>query len=145
MVLNVHRKHKAYYAKDIIMCVCARRGYGGGGRERLHTYRYTVTTRMILALRWAAMKAILMFHELWGTKSQDSVHRSQLLKRKESRSGIEPRSLSLPALPLGQTGSPDPRIWLGLIYAKNQLIIAYSLAYFHHNFAVLFFGQTVTR
>ena len=37
------------------------RGYGGGGRGRLYTYRYTVTTRMIPALRWAAMRAILMF------------------------------------------------------------------------------------
>ena len=37
------------------------RGYGGGGRVRLYTYRYTVTTRMIPALRWAAMRAILMF------------------------------------------------------------------------------------
>ena len=30
-------------------------------KRRLHTYRYTVTTRMIPALRWAAMRAILMF------------------------------------------------------------------------------------
>ena len=30
-------------------------------------------------------------------KSQDSVHRPQPLKRKESRSGFEPRSLCLPA------------------------------------------------
>ena len=37
-------------------------GYGGGGRGRLYTYRYTVTTRMTPALRWAAMRAILMFH-----------------------------------------------------------------------------------
>ena len=37
------------------------RGYGAGGRRRLYTYRYTVTTRMIPALRWAAMRAILMF------------------------------------------------------------------------------------
>ena len=43
---------------------------GGGGIEvegvgvggRLYTYRYTVTTRMTSALRWAAMRAILMFH-----------------------------------------------------------------------------------
>ena len=34
----------------------------GGGRGRLYTYRYTVTTRIIPALRWAAMRAILMFH-----------------------------------------------------------------------------------
>ena len=34
---------------------------GGEGRGRLYTYRYTVTTRMIPALRWAATRAILMF------------------------------------------------------------------------------------
>ena len=34
---------------------------------------------MTPAFRWAAMRAILMFHNwLWGTKSQDSVHRPQL-------------------------------------------------------------------
>ena len=27
-----------------------------------YTYRYTVTTRMIPALRWAVMRTILMFH-----------------------------------------------------------------------------------
>ena len=37
------------------------KGYGIGGRGRLYTYRYTVTTRMIPALRWAAIRAILMF------------------------------------------------------------------------------------
>ena len=31
-------------------------------RGRVYTYRYTVTTRMTPALRWAAMRAILMFH-----------------------------------------------------------------------------------
>ena len=41
-------------------------GYGGGGRGRLYTYRYTVSTRMTPALRWAAMKAILMFHNCEG-------------------------------------------------------------------------------
>ena len=68
----------------------------GGGGERLYSYRYTVTTRMTPALRWAAMRATLMFHNCEG-QSQDSVHRPQLLKRKESRSGFEPRSLRLPA------------------------------------------------
>ena len=37
-------------------------------------------------------------------QSQDSMHRPQLLKM-ESRSGLIPRSICLPALPLGQTGS----------------------------------------
>ena len=39
---------------------------GGGGRGRLYTYPYTVTTRMTSALRWAAMRAILMFHNCEG-------------------------------------------------------------------------------
>jgi len=37
-------------------------GYGGGRRGRLYTHRYTVTTRMTPALRWAKMRAVLMFH-----------------------------------------------------------------------------------
>ena len=37
---------------------------GGGWRERDYTYRYTVTTRMIAALKWAAKGAILMVHSL---------------------------------------------------------------------------------
>ena len=49
------------------------RGYGGGGgggggrgRGDYITYRYTVTTRMTSSLRWAAMTAILMFHNCKG-------------------------------------------------------------------------------
>ena len=38
------------------------RGYGGGGRGRSYTCRYTVTARMTPALRWAAMRVILLFH-----------------------------------------------------------------------------------
>ena len=34
------------------------------GEEVGYTYRYTVTTRMAPALRWAAMEAILMFNYL---------------------------------------------------------------------------------
>ena len=37
------------------------RGYGSGGRGRLYTRPYIVSTRMTVALRWAAMTAILMF------------------------------------------------------------------------------------
>ena len=44
---------------------------GGGGaigmREgRLYTYRYTVTTGVTPALRWAAMRAILKFNNCEG-------------------------------------------------------------------------------
>ena len=36
---------------------------GGGKREmRLYIYRYTVTTRMTPALRWAVMRSMLKFH-----------------------------------------------------------------------------------
>ena len=55
MVLNVHRPHQG-------------RVEGGGGMEvgkkgsHNYTYRYTVTTRMTPALRWAAMRVILRFH-----------------------------------------------------------------------------------
>ena len=52
MVLNVHRNHKAYYG----------RGEGGG----MEVGKDTVTTRMTPALRWAAMRAILMFHNCDG-------------------------------------------------------------------------------
>ena len=38
--------------------------YGGGGRGRLYTYRYTVTTGMTPALRWAAVRTILKFHKI---------------------------------------------------------------------------------
>ena len=31
-----------------------------------YTYRYTVTTRMTPALRWAGVRAILMFHNCDG-------------------------------------------------------------------------------
>ena len=32
-----------------------------GEEGEIYTYRYTVITRMIPALRWAAMRAVLMF------------------------------------------------------------------------------------
>ena len=79
MVLNVHRNHKAYQGREE-----GGTGYGGGGRGRLYTYCYTVTTRMTPALRWAAMRAILMFHNCEGTKSQDSGPRPQLLRERRA-------------------------------------------------------------
>ena len=52
------------------------------------------------ALRWAPMRTILMFQ--LEAKSQDKVtgqypQTTTFLMRKESRSGIEPRSFRLPA------------------------------------------------
>ena len=60
MVLNVHRNHKAYKGRREERCWNWGEGYGVAGRGRLYIYRYTVTTRMTPALRWAAVRAILM-------------------------------------------------------------------------------------
>ena len=61
---------------------------------------------MIPALRRAAMRAILMFHWLWGTKSQDSVHKPQRFEEREgsrAESNRGPSAYQPNALPLGQT------------------------------------------
>ena len=59
MVLNIHRNRKAYWG----------RGEGGKGvwrRGKRETIipiaTLSVNTRMTPALRWAVMRAILMFH-----------------------------------------------------------------------------------
>ena len=44
----------------------------GGGSGRLYTYRYTVTTRLTSALRWAATRAILIFHNCEGHSHKKS-------------------------------------------------------------------------
>ena len=99
MVLKVHRNHKVYQGRgeggeggmEVCVCVCVE---GGGSYASL----YTVTTRMTYALKWAAMTAVLMFQNCEGQNhKQDSVHRPQLLKRKETLSRFEPSSLYLPA------------------------------------------------
>ena len=57
MVLNAHRNIRLIRDGEM--------GGKGGmevGEEGVYTYRYTVTTRMTPALRWAATRAILMFH-----------------------------------------------------------------------------------
>ena len=63
-----------------------RRGYGGGGKGDYYIPIATLTTRMTSALRWAAVRAILMFHNCEG-QSHKTVSTDH-------------------TLPLGQTGSP---------------------------------------
>ena len=48
-----------------------------GGRERLYTFRYIVTTRITSALRWAAMRATLMFHNCEGQSHKVTRQRPQ--------------------------------------------------------------------
>ena len=69
---------------------------GEGDYIIINMYRYTVTTRM--TLRWAALRAILMFQwEVMDKVTGQCPQTTAFLKRKESRSGIEPRSLRLTA------------------------------------------------
>ena len=64
--------------------------------EYIYTYRYTVTTRMTSALRWAAMRAILMFQEeVMDKVTGQCPQTTTFLKKKERRSGIEPGVLPL--------------------------------------------------
>ena len=94
------------------------RGYGGGERGRLYTYRYTVTTRMIFALRWAAMRAILMFHicegQIQKTVSADDNFWRERTAEADSNRG--PSAYQPNALPLGQTGSL-------IVWTETELVL----------------------
>jgi len=58
-------------------------------RGRLYTYGYTVTIGMTPALRWTAVRAILVLHNCEGQSHKTvSMHRPQHLKRTESRERI---------------------------------------------------------
>ena len=100
MVLNVHRNRKAYQG----------RGEGGMevGEEGDYIYlSYTVTTRMIPALRWTTMRAILMFHNCEGQshKTVSIDHNFWWERRAEAVSNRGPSAYQPNDLPLGQTGS----------------------------------------
>ena len=81
-----------------------------GGEGRLYTYRYSVTTRMTPGLRWAAMRAILMFHNCEGqshkTVSTDHITFEEKGEPKQIRTEV-PLFYQPNALPLGQAGSPS--------------------------------------
>ena len=75
--------------------------------EIIYTYRYTVTTtvttRMAPALRWAAMRAILMFHNCEG-QSHKTVSTDYNLfeeKREPKQIRTEPSAYQPNALSLG--------------------------------------------
>ena len=90
-------------------------GGGEGDYIIINMYRYTVTTRMTSALRWAAMRGILINVQVSvGSDGQShrtvSTNHTDFLKRKEGRSGIDPgedgpSAYQPNSLPLDQTGS----------------------------------------
>ena len=106
MVLNVHRNHKVIRDGEKGEVGMEVGGWGGGGEgeERLYTYRYTVTIRMTYALGWAAMRAILKFHncEAQSHKTVSTDHNFSRERRADSNRG--PSAYQPNALPLGQTG-----------------------------------------
>ena len=79
----------------------------GGEGEQLYPYRYTVTTRMTSALRWAAMRAILMFHNCEGQshKTVSTDHNFWSERRAEADLNRGPSAYQPNTLPLGQTDS----------------------------------------
>ena len=89
-------------------------------RGRLYTYRYTVTTRMTSALRWAAMRAILMFHNCEGQshKTVSTDHNLSSERRAEADSNRGPSAYQPTALPLGQTGSLPRQSKVDLFYVS---------------------------
>ena len=75
-----------------------RKGVWRLGKREIIYLSYTVTTRMIPVLRWAAMRAFLMFQqEVMDKVTRQCPQTTTFLKRQESRSGIEPRSFRLTA------------------------------------------------
>ena len=89
-----------------------RKGVWRWGRGELYTCRYTVTTRMTSALRWAAIRAILMFHnrEKQSHKTVSTDHNFRSERRAEADSNRGPSAYQANALPLGQTGSHVPLV-----------------------------------
>ena len=72
---------------------------GGGGR--LYNYRYTVTTRMTPALRWAAMRTIHRFNVsliVMDKVTRQCSQTTTFSKRRESRSRIRAEALALTSL-----------------------------------------------
>ena len=68
-----------------------------GGRRRLYTYRYAETTRMIPALRWTAIRAILMFQKEVMDKVTRQYHKPQPFFFEEKG---EPKRYRTEVLPL---------------------------------------------
>ena len=74
-----------------------RRGYGGGGRWRVYTYRYTVTTRITCIKMGSDESHFNVSLVVRNKVTRPCPQTTTFLKRKESQSGIEPRSFRLPA------------------------------------------------
>ena len=91
-------------------------------REDCTPIAHTVTTRMTPALRRAAMRAILMFHNCEGQshKTVSTDHNFGRERRTEADSNPGPSAHQLNALPLGQTRSREGgRLGLEIVFVTN--------------------------
>ena len=85
-----------------------------GEEADYYTYSYTVTTRMIPALRWAAMRAIVLVSLIVRDKVTRQCPQTTTFEEKGERKQIQteiPLHTKPNASPLGQTGSPAVRRW----------------------------------
>ena len=85
-----------------------RRGYGGGGRGRLYTYRHTVTTRTTcIKMGSDESHSNISFSNCEGQshKTVSTDHNFWKERRAEAYSNRDPSAYQPNALPLGQTGS----------------------------------------
>ena len=108
-------------------------GEGGG----LYTYRNNVTTRMTSALRWAAMRAILMFHNCEG-RSHKTVSTDHNFWREtwaEADSNRSPSAYQPNALLLGQTGS---------LTTHKRVIYYYMCALYSHGMQLFRLSLSLT-
>ena len=82
---------------------------GGGGEEGDYNYTYRYSTRMTPALRWAAMRTILMFHcEGQSHKTVSTNHNlfgDRGKKRKRKKKKVEPK-LNRTEVPLFTNQTP---------------------------------------
>ena len=93
--------------------------------KRSSINRYTVTTRMTPVLRWAAMRAILMFHNCEGQshKTVSTDHNLRRERRAEADSNRGPSAADQPnAWPLGQTGSLGCFLGRSFHLFKRQIV-----------------------
>ena len=95
MVLNVHRNRTAYWGRG----EGGGRGYGGGGEREINIYlSQHCHHQNDFCIKMRSDES----HFNVSVGSDGQIHKTvsknhNLLKRKESRSGIEPRSFRLPA------------------------------------------------
>ena len=97
------------------------RGYAGGGRGRVYTYRYTVTTRMTCIKMGSNESHFNVSLIVRDKVTRQCPQTTTFLKRKQSRSGIEPRSFRLPAYRLTARPNRLSRTAMRPVFLFNYL------------------------